>query len=286
MFGGQSGAGYCGDTWIYDLSANTWTQLTPAASPSDRWGHAMAYLGEDHVLLFGGYDSGGRDDETWIYDLSEGTWTLKNPSTRPSARMEHAMAYIGGDQAFLFGGQTNSGYDDETWIYDLSDDDWTQDSNTTQPSARSRYGISETSTDGSSPLVLFAGCNITAVGESWLFGGGDYILPPAAITDLTATVADSAIHLSWSAITEDTGGNPLVVDHYTVFRGVDPGFTPAPANSLGSTSDTSYVDLTAAVKDTSVNHYYLVKGVDGEDRKSANSNTGGEYDKEITNVTP
>lgn len=281
VFGGQDGGGYCGDTWVYDLSANTWTLLTPATEPSARWGHAMAYIGEDQVVLFGGYDSGGRDDETWIYDLSEGTWTQQNPSTKPSARMEHAMAYIGGDQVFLFGGQTTSGYDDETWIYDLSDDDWILDTNTTQPSARSRYGLSETSTDGSSPLVLFGGCNVIEVDETWLFGGGDYITPPAAITDLTANLAGTAIHLSWSEITEDIGGNTINVDHYTIYRNTDPDFAPGSGDFIGSTTDTVYVDHAAAVKDTSVNHHYVVKAVDSEGRKSADSNKVGEFDRDM-----
>jgi hypothetical protein len=281
VFGGQDGGGYCGNTWVYDLSANTWILFTPATEPSARWGHAMAYIGEDRVLLFGGYDSGGRDNETWIYDLSEGTWTQQNPSTKPSARYEHAMAYLGGDQVFLFGGQTTSGYDEETWIYDLSDDDWILDTNTTQPSARSRYGLSETSIDGSSPLVLFGGCQVTAVGETWLFGGGDYITPPAAIADLTAALAGSTIRLSWTGIGEDIGGNPSIVEYYTIYRNADPIFSPGPGDSIGGTAETFYDDLTPALKDTLVNHYYIVKAVDSEGRKSADSNKVGEFDRDV-----
>ena len=191
------------------------------------------------------------------------------------------MAYMGGDKVFLFGGQTDSGYDDETWVYDLSEDQWTLDSNSTQPSARSRYGLSETSIDGSTPLVLFGGCNVTAVGETWLFGGGDYITPPAAIDDLRAELAGDAIRLSWSPVTENTGGNPLVVDHYTVYRGDDPDFLPGPGDSVGSTADTVYIDLTAAVKDTSVNHHYIVKAVDPGGAKSAESNRVGERDRNL-----
>jgi hypothetical protein len=281
LFGGQDADGYCGDTWLYDLGANTWTELTPAVEPSARWGHAMAYIGKDQVLLFGGYDFGGRNDETWVYDLGESTWVQQNPSSKPSARMEHAMAYIRGDQVLLFGGETASGYDDQTWIYDLSDDDWTLDSNGTQPSARSRYGLSESSLDGSSPVVLFGGCNVTAVGETWTFGGGDYITVPVAIADLRAALIDSAIHLSWSEIAEDTGGNPIIVESYIIYRNVDPGFSPSPSDSIGSTADTFYVDPTAAVKDVEINHHYVVKAVDSEGKKSADSNKVGESDRDL-----
>src|SRR5262245_14012607 len=63
------------DTWIYDLSDNTWTLKNPSTRPSARSGHGMAYIGGDKVLLYGG------GDETWIYDLSDNSWTLKNPAS-------------------------------------------------------------------------------------------------------------------------------------------------------------------------------------------------------------
>lgn len=281
MFGGQGGAGYLGDTWIYDLSANSWTQRIPTTSPSIRWGHAMASIGEDQVLLFGGYDTHGYNDETWVYDLSENIWTLQNPSTKPSPRYEHAMACMEADRALLFGGQTTSGYDDQTWVYDLSEDDWTLDPNAVQPSARSRYGLSKTSPDGSRQVVLFGGCNVTAVGETWLFGGGDYLPFPSAITDLRVALAGSAIRLSWSEITEDTAGDSLAVDHYIVYRSADPGFAPDHGDSIASTADTFYIDPAPAVKDTAINHYYVVKATDSWKKKAADSNRTGEFDRNL-----
>ncbi len=104
------------ETWIYDLSDNTWTLQSPTTQPSARYAHAMASLDGDQVLLFGGtYNT--FFDETWIYDLSDNTWTLKSPATQPSARVSHAMASLGGDQALLFGGEDADGFDDETWVY-------------------------------------------------------------------------------------------------------------------------------------------------------------------------
>jgi N-acetylneuraminic acid mutarotase len=118
LFGGDdSGFGGRNDeTWVYDLSDNTWTQQSPTTKPSARAPHAMASIGGDQVLLFGGWPSSGLNDETWVYDLSDNTWTQMNPTTKPPARYQHAMANIGGDQVLLFGGGT-SWYDD-TWVYD------------------------------------------------------------------------------------------------------------------------------------------------------------------------
>jgi M6 family metalloprotease-like protein len=108
--------------------------------------------------------------------------------------------------------------------------------------------------------------------------------PPAAISDLTATLAGSAIHLSWSAVTVDTAGTLIVVDHYTIYRNADPKFSPDPADSMGSTTGTFYDDPTPALKDTDTNHYYVVKAVDVMGRKSGDSNKVGEYDKSLTNL--
>ena len=81
LFGGSNG-GFDDETYVYDLSESTWTQMFPATSPSARGNHAMAPIGSDQVLLFGGTD-GDKNDETWVYDLSENTWTQKSPSTSP-----------------------------------------------------------------------------------------------------------------------------------------------------------------------------------------------------------
>jgi len=100
----EDASGLKGETWVYDLSANTWTNQAPAAAPSARYWHAMASLGEDQVLLFGGEDASGLEGETWVYDLSANTWTNQAPASGPSARYAHAMASLGGDQVLLFGG--------------------------------------------------------------------------------------------------------------------------------------------------------------------------------------
>jgi len=79
LFGGLDGS-YDGETWVYDLSANTWTNQEPAAGPSARYGHAMASLGGDQAPLFGGWEAAGVSGETWVYDLTRTRGTL--PSGR------------------------------------------------------------------------------------------------------------------------------------------------------------------------------------------------------------
>jgi len=94
LFGGDKGNdNRADDTWIYDVSSDTWTQKNPSTKPSAREGHAMVYdSANNKIILFGGYDSNGNDDETWVYDLAADTWTKKSPSAKPSARVMHTMA--------------------------------------------------------------------------------------------------------------------------------------------------------------------------------------------------
>jgi hypothetical protein len=53
LFGGGQNLTPSGDTWQWDGSS--WTRLAPAASPSPRFGAALATDGvRNRVLLFGG----------------------------------------------------------------------------------------------------------------------------------------------------------------------------------------------------------------------------------------
>ena len=121
LFGGSDGAALDGDTWVYDLSDNTWTEKHPLMPPPPRLSHGMASIGADQVLLFGGGVLGGSTlNDTSVYDLSvgaEGTWTAQSPTMSPAARQRVVLASIGGHQALLFGGQSGPDTFDDTWLY-------------------------------------------------------------------------------------------------------------------------------------------------------------------------
>jgi hypothetical protein len=135
---------------------------------------------------------------------------------------------------------------------------------------------------GQDHVLLFGGRDgnedpTTWYGDTWVYAIDD-LIPPTAIGDLTATLAGSAIHLDWTAITEDTLGNPITVERYNIYRNASPTFSPSSADSIGSTTNTFYDDPTPALKNPSINHYYVVRAVDSAGKKSADSNRVGEYD--------
>ncbi|MDH5307920.1 MAG: hypothetical protein OEW02_12115 [Myxococcales bacterium] len=208
LFGGHAGYNnFSDETWIYDLSENTWTLKNPAVKPSARGNHAMAYIGGDKAVIFSGMIDntgyGGFDNQTWVYDLSDDNWTQQNPPVKPGQRFGHAMAYIGQDQAVLFGGYgpyagAGGGVYDDTWIYDLGDNTWTQDVDPIGPDPLLDHAMCETSADGSSYPILFAGARDWMRNDfsmdTWTFGGGDWVVgntPPGTnveVCDDTAAV--------------------------------------------------------------------------------------------------
>ena len=111
---------------------DNWEQKFPSLSPPQMGGNAMAYAGDDKVMMFGGYNFDNdflATDQQWLYDLSENEWIELLPSLKPPVRSNHGLCPIGDDKFLLYGGtysNSNSIYYTDTWIYDLSDNTWTE----------------------------------------------------------------------------------------------------------------------------------------------------------------
>jgi hypothetical protein len=116
-------------------------------------------------------------------------------------------------------------------------------------------------------------------GDPSLIREGVDAVPPAMVEELVAALADSAIVLQWSPVTEDIYGNEETVAHYVVYRDVTPDFTPSAEDSIGLSTGTSFTDSACGTGDVSLNHYYVVKAVDGLGHKGASSEAVGEFDK-------
>jgi len=70
LFGGYNYSGLLGDTWEWNGSTGTWTEVFPATSPAARNNYAMAYDSARSVtILFGGQRFGSLCDDTWKYPV-------------------------------------------------------------------------------------------------------------------------------------------------------------------------------------------------------------------------
>jgi len=120
LFGGVNGSTYDDDTWLYSPSTDTWSEQSPATSPSAR-AFAGTAATPTQLLIFGGETSSGDVSDTWSYFA--GDWVQQSPSTMPSARDSPAMAYDASDDAaVLFGGESAPGgaIDSDTWLGSFS----------------------------------------------------------------------------------------------------------------------------------------------------------------------
>ncbi|MEM4308836.1 MAG: kelch repeat-containing protein [Thermoplasmata archaeon] len=170
LFGGYGATTGLNDTWVYDITTNTWTSRVNSGAPSPRNGHGMVYdTVNKKVLVFGGYNTSGStyNNETWVYDVNTNVWTKQNPAVAPLARAYFASAY-GNGQFFIFGGESNSGYLNDTWAYSLSTNTW---SNQTTLSAPARRGNARMCFDSeNNVLILFGGYGNTGYfGDTWRY---------------------------------------------------------------------------------------------------------------------
>jgi Galactose oxidase, central domain/Kelch motif len=208
------------DTWIYDLSENSWTQVTPTVSGGDltaRHSMSLANVGEGKVIGFGGYD-GGFKNETWLYDQGENSWTLLSPEIVGGplqGKRAPGLTNIGGDRLLMFGGQVAASYagENDLWLYDYSENSWTmiEGDGATLPPARCNLGFTAV---GASKAVLFAGDISTYnnnFSDTWIFN-----LPESGAASFSAAVESGGISLSWSQDTESSGNSYYIYKNNTL----------------------------------------------------------------------
>ena len=93
LFGGVLGSG---QTWIFNLTTDTWEEKFPLISPPARAVTTMTFDSKNGVVvLFGGYTIGhGTElDDTWVYDVELNTWRELDSPARPPHRHWAGLAY-------------------------------------------------------------------------------------------------------------------------------------------------------------------------------------------------
>jgi hypothetical protein len=168
LFGGYSNSG--GDfldTWTWDGS--TWTQLSPANSPTNLSIFAsMAYdASHGNSVLFGRNSTGWgvSPPQTWTWDGTN--WTLRQPATSPPERDYGAMAYDASHgNVVLWGGYGDTGWLSDTWIWDGAN--WTQ---VASAAVCSGEGGAYMAYDATRHNIVLAGEHC---GDTWIWDGSTW----------------------------------------------------------------------------------------------------------------
>jgi hypothetical protein len=166
---------YPDDTWIYDTTANNWTEVFPTLSPSGRAGHRMAYdLESDRIIMFGGRhaDEVNFLDDTWAYNFETNTWEEMSPASAPDPRWYHSMNYdVESDRVILFGGWSATPGQHplgDTWAYNYNTDTWEELTPSTSPPPRGTHALSYDIE--SDRVVLFGGYNLVVdFSDTWIY---------------------------------------------------------------------------------------------------------------------
>ncbi len=252
LFGGIDSTGQLlDDTWAWN--GQSWTQLSPAQSPSARDGAAIAADPSGGLVLFGGMGSAPAATampdttsttlaaasvasaatsagsatvlgDTWTWS---GTTWAPTSTTGPPARTAAALSTDSSHhQAVLFGGLAGGVQLDDTWTWNGSA--WVPAAPTTSPPARVNAVFADDPTAGGP--ILFGGSRGTAAqNDSWLWDGASW-QSVAASTPPPARAGAAA-------------GADIGAGHLVVFGGVATDGTP-----LGDTQVLGPQPVTATPK--------------------------------------
>lgn len=120
----------------------------------------------------------------------------------------------------------------------------------------------------------------------WHAGGGPYRVeltahdaPPTSVTDLAVAVVDSLALLQWTAVTEDTSGNPEPSIRTFIHRSPVAYFEPGEGTEIDWIfGESEYWDWESGLGEPNAHSFYRLVIRDNLGQDSAPSNTVGEFE--------
>jgi N-acetylneuraminic acid mutarotase len=136
LFGGDTGQRWMGDTWVYDVDADTWSEVPTTDAP---WPVAQVAMAADasgeRIVLWGGADR--EDEEVWTFDAGAAAWERSAPEPAPEPAWDACLAWVAG-RMILTGGEGPTTVEiaegvtsreirvrDEVWAFDPGSRVWT-----------------------------------------------------------------------------------------------------------------------------------------------------------------
>lgn len=173
LFGGRNSTHKLNDTWYYNSSNSSWTQITAVTPPTNRSEYVMIYdVFLNATVLFGGHSTGALND-TWIFNFTNSTWRNLTPSVDtplPLSRLS-SFAYDKGRRvAYLFGGYDGVVLNavNVTYMYNSSENSWTLLNPSASPT--SRFGATLSYDAYHDQMLLFGGSLASGIttNETWM----------------------------------------------------------------------------------------------------------------------
>jgi hypothetical protein len=262
------------ETWLYNLTANTWTNVTTTGHPPARFHTGFTYDYKNHLsFLVGGASWNGFLNDIWSYDYDTNSWNQFESSTAGPSFGFGAAYNLDLDLFIALGGpkdMAESGLISQTWVFNITSEAertgyWANAYSQNNPPPRSRlclaYDIE------SSRTILYGGAlpaEGEALGDTWAY---DYrVNPPLASApqNLVVTQGEGGLVLSW-----DAPEGSIVISGYRIYKGTQSG---AYEESVDIGNMLSYTDLTAGY---GITYYYAVVAiVDGNEGELSNEASG------------
>ena len=131
IYGGRAiGGGLLNDLWKYNISLNTWIQISPQGrSSACQRSQAVSWLDSaGNAYIFGGFSGDYRcndsasliSNELWKYDILSNVLTriiANDVPTSPPNRMNTVSWTDGNNNAYIFSGEINGGSTNDLWKY-------------------------------------------------------------------------------------------------------------------------------------------------------------------------
>jgi hypothetical protein len=167
MFAGFDGTNALDETWAFDGTAESWTNLNAQGENKPSAAVQMPAVFEpstSKVITF--------DGTSWGYDVAANTWSALSPKGKLTpARKSSCMALDGtSGKIVLFGGTDMNKWYNETWSYDPVANSWTNLApQGAVPSGRSDAGMVYDPTSGK--MILFGGVDATfnCLSDTWSY---------------------------------------------------------------------------------------------------------------------
>eukprot|EP00656_Telonema_subtile_P007565 TRINITY_DN13549_c0_g1_i1.p1 TRINITY_DN13549_c0_g1~~TRINITY_DN13549_c0_g1_i1.p1 ORF type:complete len:380 (-),score=67.37 TRINITY_DN13549_c0_g1_i1:103-1242(-) len=119
------------DTFVMDVTADSWTAIDAANPPQHRSGHSLAAVDGRFLYVFGGqdYTTGSLLDDFHMLELGteQPMWNQVNTTgAGPCARSSHSCQAING-QLYIFGGSnTEGGLMNDMHVFDTTTNTWSE----------------------------------------------------------------------------------------------------------------------------------------------------------------